>query len=430
MKKKSLWGIAFSVLILCFSLTCSPDGTSKVTIRIDLGLQNKAAFNKYENSIIDRVFRLFAKDVEAQNAPSNISSLTLNITGDGMTTITKSYTPPIPDTITINEVPSGSSRTFEVLAYTPSATLRGAATRDLASGATVTIPISMGLYETKIVIPDRARIVQIDDVAEPGTVISRDATFFSISSLAPYDVDFDSSGRIYFANNDFSVNGGIFRIEDINDNSADILVGSAITSLCSVKVDRVNNLIYYATSTALYRHDLTTATPLTISAGVEIINTIRGMAFVNSSTMFIAGLNASAQPRVFNYNPTTQQVVATYSTYLALPWDVIFKAPYIYIANLSGAGINSQIIQLNTDFTLPIGFGQNVDISNTTSGNFYGPRRFLATLNRKITIIDDDNGLNLDKLISIDDISGTNWTTYGNSTVAYDSGQFDFYYYC
>jgi hypothetical protein len=106
------------------------------------------------------------------------------------------------------------------------------------------------------------------------------------------------------------------------------------------------------------------------------------------------------------------------------------KGGYLYIANRTSSGVNNQIIQLNTDLTSPVGFGQNVDVLNTTLGNFYGPRRFLAILNRKFTIIDDeDSGIaNRDKLVSMDDISGTNWQTYG--TQGSGPGQFNFYNFC
>ena len=49
------------------------------------------------------------------------------------------------------------------------------------------------------------------------------------------------------------------------------------------------------------------------------------------------------------------------------------------------------------------------NVSDTTKDHFYNPSRFVAGMNKKITIMDDESGY--DKLVSIDDISGNNWET-------------------
>ena len=54
---------------------------------------------------------------------------------------------------------------------------------------------------------------------------------------------------------------------------------------------------------------------------------------------------------------------------------------------------------------------------------FYGPTRFVAILNRKITLIDEDDSFaTYSKLVSINDMNGTGWETYGryNNTVGLD----------
>jgi hypothetical protein len=119
-----------------------------------------------------------------------------------------------------------------------------------------------------------------------------------------------------------------------------------------------------------------------------------------------------------------------HSANLNNPWDVLFKSPYVYVANENGAS-NYKIIRLNKDLTSPVGYGQDAGDTgtpDTTPGQFYGPRRFVAILNRKITIIDDHNNQNLDKLVSMDDITGAGWGTLPAS----GDGQslFSFYYLC
>jgi hypothetical protein len=420
MKNKSVLKILFFTAILYFSiLSCSPKGTSKVTIIIDLGLQNKAAFNMHENSIIDRIFRLFAKDAEAQSAPSNISSLTLNITGDGMTRITQSYTTPIPDTITINEVPSGSSRTFEVLAYTPSATLKGAAIRDLASGATVTIPISMGLYETKIVIPDwyNSRMVQIDDMN--GTNWTPRTSISGITQFRPYDIDFDSSGKIYIANNRGGSAMGdncVISLDDFNSNNIYLYPSASVRGsapfydygVVAIAVDRINNYVYYALSPFgtpyLFRAvlgDNTTHMGLTISG----ITAIRGLAVDNTGILYIAGESGSSVPTVFQYNPTDQLVTGTYLTNLLMPWDILIKNDYLYISDYDKINPydSSKIVQLSLNLIFINQFG------TAGSSTFYGPHRFLAILNNRFYLIDEneDTTSETERIIAFDTFNST-----------------------
>lgn len=442
MKSKSIF-VSFLFIIIAFIfLNCSSHGTTNVKIHINLGLNNASAVNTFENSIFDRIFRLFTKDVEAQTAPPNVTSIILNISGSGMETISNTY--PSSTTSIDLDVPSGPSRLFEVLAHTPSATLRGAVTQSLVGGTTVTIPISMGLYETKIVIPDwyNSRLVQIDDMS--GTNwrqrIRTDIGYIGGTVFRPQDVAFDLQGRIFIANDTPESAGAylIIRINDITATSYTPIINGNATGLDAMTIDTNNSFIHYSVGTTLYRTNLggTGSVSTNMSAS---IGSIRGMAVDDQGLVYIAGSTNLGLPAIFVCNPTNptppyhtivRSVTNTTITYLVTPWHVLVKGNYLYIANSDGTGTNSQIIQLNTDLSSPVGFGQNVDAVNTALGMFYNPRRFLAILNRKITIIDDENQFpaNLDKLVSMDDILGTNWVTYG--TQGSGAGQFNFYNFC
>ncbi|MFH0975661.1 MAG: hypothetical protein V1874_07740 [Spirochaetota bacterium] len=452
MKNKYFIIILILAIIISISiLTCSPEGTSSVTIRINLGLNNKAAFNVPESSILDRVLCFFAKNAEAQSAPSHITSLTLNITGSGMDTITQSYTTlPLPDSITV-EVPSGSARTFEVLAYTASATLRGAATRDLAGGETVDIPITMGLYETKIVIPDylNQRIVQIDGMAVTGwtaltgtnvAALSTTDPFTASTQFRPYDIDFDSNGRIFIANNYGGSGMGVncvLRVDNISGtNYTNFSEPEYDYGITAIAVDRNNDFVYYAVSDTLasyilYRSDLdgNNETGLNITSNVNVnyqITSIFGITVDDSGVLYIAGLdNTSLAPvqTVFKYNPTTQQVLAFYQNSFTNLFDIHIKGNSVYVSSYyNWTPASNYVFSLDTNLQ-----NQQSLLENplNTSDDFYGPRRFVALTNRKIYITDEKDET-LDRLVAFDDISGSNWETYGTSGTG--TGAFNFFW--
>jgi hypothetical protein len=264
--------------------------------------------------------------------------------------------------------------------------------------------------------------------------ITKNATSMNLSSislsiLSPYDVDFDAKGRIYIANNDVSTSSAIIRIDNINDTTPEIAGGVGISSLVAVKVDRSNGLLYYATASQLYRNNLTNSAQILLTTtGISLI---KGFTVDSTGTLDIACyFSTPASYAVLKYNPTAQSAGIYYSISPGTPWDVLYKSPYIYVANLSGT-VDTQIIRLNaSDLTSPLGYGTQVDVSSTNPGEFYGPRRFVAILNKRITLIDDHNSpYPYDKLISMNDITGTiDWQTFGNDTGM--GGTFDFYTQC
>ena len=445
MKNNYFIGLILAALILSFSvLSCSPDGVSKVTIRINLGLQN-SAFNAPKSSVIDRVFSFFVKRAEAQAAPANITSINLKITGPDMDTINKTYPAPVSDIITV-EVPSGESRNFEVIVNIDPSDSRavfsyiGTATRNLASGATITIPISMTVHETKIIIPDymNQRIVQIDDMSGTNwsTRYRTDIGYTTASTFYPQDIDFDSRGRIYIAN-DTSESAGAYQvviIDNITSTTSTLIIPSNSNGMDAMTIDRNNDFIYYVQGTTIFRTNLdgTGSTSRSLSASIGLI---RGMTIDYQGQLYIVGNNALGSPGIFVYNYTTSTIVNSVTnatvTSLSTPYHLLIKSPYLYVVNPSTTGSNNQILQLNL-VTLQFiqGYG-TYSLASTTQGNFYGPRHFVAVLNKKIYLIDEgpDNTLT-SKLIAMDDINGTNWETYGTYGFSTTPGEFNFYFYC
>ncbi|MCK5672400.1 MAG: hypothetical protein KAH95_03445, partial [Spirochaetales bacterium] len=153
------------------------------------------------------------------------------------------------------------------------------------------------------------------------------------------------------------------------------------------------------------------------------IQTVQGMTINENGIMYITGTTPATDPTVFQYNPVLQSVTASYTmpnVIFSNPWDVIAKDNSIYVTNPEGAD-GWKIIKLSLDLTSPVGYGINKTtpsgLPDTEQDHFYTPRLFVATLNKKTTIMDDSGtGENpLDKLVSIDNISGANWETLPTS---------------
>ncbi len=343
----------------------------------------------------------------------------LNVINSGVTS-NYTYTPGSPV-----QVGSGDARDLEVLVNTPSVTFRGTVTgQSLEAGGTAAYTVDVRLYETKILIPDKQnnRLVQVDDMTGTGWItISAGSISFGGTQFGPHDIDFDSQGRIYIANNpDICCSTGdsvVTIIDDITSTSNTPFpeIGSGYVALT---IDRANNIIYHATSNALYRTDLAniaTNTPMTINAGVDAILTIRGLAYADSTTIYIAGANTSGLPRIFKYNPSAENVDAVYSTGLNTPWDVVVKSTGILVSDYGGAA-NNKILQFDQNLQLTANYGSPVTIPATpVTDEFYGPKRFLAILNRNIYVTDEEEGtMSYARIISFDDMNGTNFTTYGS----------------
>ncbi len=364
---------------------------------------------------------------------SVVSSVTLTITGPGMDPVEVSYSQ-LPSVINI-AIPEGEDRTFELsvgLSSTftsnpaiPYTSFKGTATADVTSDSAV-VTLNMGVGSTKIIVPDyfNYRVLQFDDINGSNEIklSSVDNPLFgtwltsnTISGFIPYDVDFDSQGRIYIAN--FDPSEGIIRVDNMEGlNPYAFGVGWSITAL---SVDRVNNLIYYTDGGSVYKNDLDGSNEVFLTNG----ESISGMAVSNGYLFMVdAGI-------LVKYN-TSNDTSITFNDaggILNSPWDVMVKDNYVYVAN-SGGNDNQMIIQLHTDLTSPVGYGINYDGLNwdTAKGHFYGPARFVAIMNKKITIVDD--AFYYDKLVSMDDITGAGWQTLPQSGDG--QGLFKFYSAC
>jgi len=347
-------------------------------------------------------------------------------------------------------VPSGNLRQFEVTANVapgdPSAALsfRGTTAANLPEGETVSVPVIMGLNETKIVAPDNVlavsgpynstrRVVMFSDMSGAGwsslTQTAVTSLGLSSGSFIPYDVSFDSRGRIYIAN--FSTIG-IIRIDNINGTnflqgsaSRFYTGGAAVSSVNTVAVDRIRNVVYFATNAELYQSNLdgtnTQLLPDPASLGTNIMWGID----VDSAGMLYIVARGGTVTQMIKYNPYSAppaQIGSAFTvTSTATPsmvFDILIQGQYIYVANVAGNAGN-QILQLafsNNAFTIVSSNGTRTT-TPTGAGQFFGATRFIAIRNDGFIIMDSNQGTSptdFDRVVSFNDLSFNAWTTYGS----------------
>ncbi len=437
--------------VLAFSCSDSEphmNQTSKVIINMGLPDDTVSA----DTSVMDRILRFLSpRPVLAQTAPASFGSINVRITGEDIGIIEKEFSPN--ESISLN-VPAGNQRQLQVTAYVaagdPSAALsfRGTAIADLPGGETVNVPVKMGLNETKIVAPDNVltttfpyqttkRIVVMNDINGTGfaSLTQTEVTALGLSPglFIPYDISFDARGRMYIAN--YSTIG-IIRIDDINGKN--FLQGSsttpirfgitgAIASVVTVAVDRNNNWVYFATSSALYRSTLDGlfTQQLTMPSSFTSFNSIRGIDVDDAGMLYIIGSPISAAPvNLIKYDPNNGQQIQIGTGYLTTSSitpsiiDVMVRGQYIYVANINGTA-NRQFLQLtfsNDAFTLIDGKGTR-NTSGTPAGTFFGASRFIAIRSDGFFLIDSNqggSGVDYDRVLFFNDLAFNGWKTFGS----------------
>ncbi|MBN1798841.1 MAG: hypothetical protein JW822_09700 [Spirochaetales bacterium] len=369
-----------------------------------------------------------------QGAPTNIqdhiTSIEITISGPGVNTTTKTYYE-WPQYLSVS-VPPGKERTItlriNVDAASPNAVLvfGGETTVSLKVGQQTKAVMKIVPKQMKLLAPDYQlqRLYKYNDI-DDSTREEASAASLRVGVFRPYDVDIDSSGKIYIAN---SLADSILRIDEVTATGG-VVVGDPMDNPVALTIDRYNNIMYYASSSLLYRYDI--ENDITTALNKDAVNIIRGMHADTNGLLYIVGSNSFGQPRLFVFDPEfvnvglpEGKVIDEYpSAHFATPWDVVVKGNYIYITNLYGND-GWQIIRLTKSLSDEIGFGTVAGSTDISNGAFYGPHRFISKINERITIIDDNSSF--DKIISIDDVPASFWKTIPNTAV---DGQalFNFY---
>jgi hypothetical protein len=349
--------------------------------------------------------------------PANLSSIAVIVGGPGMETIVAQYS--VGTTTTTLTVPSGVGRTFTLLANTESVTFRDDVTVDLAPDETKQIDLTPTLFASQIVVPDysNSQVVQISDMKGTGWQV--------LGEVYPHDIDFDNQGRMYVASSN-----SLIQMEGISGNGWNPFYSAVEADIISIAMDRTNDLLYWAqTDNTLWRALISSSgemdTPVQVYAydgESTIYFSTTGIAVDQDGFVYIA--NNSSSPEVLKINPNPDPGnaawVASYSGTLYYPYDVLVNGDYVYVSDPE----EQKIIRLTKDLQSPVEF------FGPGSDPFLGPERFVATMNRPITLIDETSGYPYeDRLVSFGDITGAGWTTYGSTGPAPDPGLFQFLYY-
>jgi hypothetical protein len=360
-----------------------------------------------------------------------ITSAVLVVTGPGMNPITRTISMTAADTAL--EVPAGEDRIFRVLVNTVSVTFLGETSVDLAAGDETVVTVQPKLSSTQIIIPDfyNNRVVQIADMSGTGwrTRTWSQLGFGNNFEFQPVDIDFDAEGRIYVANDNSSA--GIVRFPDINAGSHEVITTGIPAN--ALAIDRSNDILYFTHryQNDIYRVDLNGPGPPYTEAALNItgeaaVSFVRSLGLAVDSQGFLYVANTNEQ-NIFKYDPngvTPNKVVGTYSGNIGSPYegfDVMVKEPYVYVANTDAPnGYAIQKLDKNMGFIDAFG--------SVLPGEFLGPRRFLAILNKRIYLIDEE--FSDDRLVSFDSSSFGGWATYGSQGTGVGEFDFPFYGFC
>ena len=359
---------------------------------------------------------------------SAVGSVTLKVTGPDMDPIEVNYST-LPSVINI-AIPEGNDRTFELsVGLTPAfiaaspgiaTSYKGTGTADINTDSAV-VTLNMGVASTKLVIPDayNNRIVQIDDMSGAGWSIAKwsDLGFSNNYDFIPYDVDMDQYGNIYIANNVWGT-GGIYKINSIAFNTILPLEPSyyydsdGYADVTAVSIDQRNNRVYGITPAGSeVRYWSYDGLPIDGEPFVSPSETITGLAIDNDGNVYISGYFYAGDDYLWlgKYSSSGGSALATYSGTLGgeTARDLTISNGELFVTK-SGGGTKIDKFDLELNFLDSYGTSGSVG----TEGQFVGPYNFVAVMNKKLTIV--DSAMTSAQLVSFDDISGTNWATFGS----------------
>jgi len=407
-------------------------GTAHVTV--NLGLPAHASFQAAPTAF-ERICALLpffpTRAIAAAPDLVDITGVRLDVTQGGSSIFSENFAPTT--TSVSADVPSGSGLTITATVImdpaNASAVLEyaGSANVDLAAGDDVTIAIQMMASETKIVVPDyyNNRVKQVTYITSPmNGALHSTATFNS-----PMDIAFDAQGRIYVA----SANG-LQRIDTIS--SIETMPYAAESAVTAVAINRAAGLLYYADGNGSYliRSDLDGEVNTNLDL-LDRIADITGIAIANDGTLYLSGTDGG-YPAIIHYNPSSQAILGSYTDSEVLqyiPQHILYKDSSIYAIHCNDDIALGEIVILSPALAFRDTAGSvNHDAISGISSDpmvFHHPIHFVAILNRKFTLMDNDTYSNYDRIVSFDNMSGDNWQAYADMGSAGSTSNFDFYSY-
>jgi len=379
-------------------------------------------------------------------AASAVGSVTLKVTGPGMDPVEVSYSQ-LPSVINIS-IPEGNDRTFEltvgtVPAYTGTiATFSGTATASINTNEAV-VTLNMGIGSTKIIVPDRdnSRLVQITNMNGDNRITLNGSQLstlgFSDSNFNPKDIDFDTNGFIYVANNITATYNGVYMFTSLLD-LAPVQILSVSNSMDdgmkAVAIDRKNERVYglfkpYMNSDVVFYNSLTgtPGTGIQFNFITTTFENIWGIAVDNEGNVYLSGQRMNSEPVIEKFSIDGGNSIQSYAPVgLMEPVIDITILNKVLYASKTYSPTVARIEAFNPDTLLHISgtnYYGSYNGNPSNPGEFIGPRNFIATMNDHLTII-DTNSSSFSRIVSLEDLSESGWKTYGS----HGSGteQFDF----
>jgi hypothetical protein len=397
--------------------------------------------------------------------PISIDYVTLRVSGPDLAAIDKVF---MADELaaagwTLSaEVPSGNARTVSVIVTlntdstsNPGSILEytGSATADLPEGETATLVIKMKVTGMRLIVPDASNVRMVRFNGWSGETVdyySLVAADLSLSYFNPYDVDFDSMGRCYFANN--WAGSGVVRFDELVPSaSPTILNGTSSLTTC-VAVDDVNGYVYSLAinpsnySIEIIRSTLDGLNQVSSPLGSDI-NSVTAFDVDDQGFLYVVGSGWTVLPGpspspilsdgIFKctLDPGKGLIVNAKRFYLEHQTemgysmtDITVRGGNIYVANPNGPD-GCKILEYDPGLsTLLASYGKA--FSGTlpfTVGEFYYPVRFIP-FQKELTIIDDDNGGNNNKIVFLSDLTDSGWSTFPEDTMNTGQSYFQFFF--
>jgi len=367
--------------------------------------------------------------IQLKQPATPVASIALIVTAPGMPSIAE--TVPADAGEIVVDVPAGDSRTFTLLVNTATLVFKAETTVDLDPGESRTITLAPSLFSTPLIVPDmnNYRIVQLTDMSGGGWTARKgmDVGYLDDYEFEPHDVDFDSRGRILIANSNYTY-GGVIRLDSIDDSQYEVIsTGYAV----ALAVDRNRGYVYYCNGSSPLKRcsldPLGTEETFDVLAEPEMSGNFAttGIAVDDSGVVYLTNHYGMVVAKYDPTRPAGSRVVATYTSNLSRPWDLLVKPPYVYLVD-QYAEDGFLFTRLDMTYLSYVdSFGTPVDVPDPAPKEFWGPSRFVATINKKVTLIDEYDYEYYDRLVSFDEPDGSNWQTYGE----YGSGVGQFMFY-
>ncbi|MFP4510985.1 MAG: hypothetical protein ACLFNQ_12760 [Spirochaetaceae bacterium] len=378
----------------------------------------------------------------------------LNITGDGMTPITRTGIGPTSGSLTL-EVPAGRDRTFELLAEND--VYSGITTTSLAGGREnrVTLPILPGPvfvdFDGGTEEPG-PRLFQIRDLGVPSSSVTdeddnRGREVF-LSEFTPVDVAYGATSGLLYVLDEFA--GQIATLDDLSDSeNIDNLDGpdEIISNPLLLDVNEAAGTVVLMTFNAFYTNDIQDPgvwTESSFESGSDAPPT--GVAISDDGFLYVVAdiyvfeddVEVSG-PALLRINPDVPedrqyvtlpgtQSVPGYSAFSGPPtWgDVRIIDDRVYVISAVAGEGNPAVYQYDLDLDLVAEWGTTTTASEPEDGEFWGPRRFVATRrDDELIVIDQKDNFEepLDgsgRLVRFEFGTTDGWQTFGE-------GEFGFF---